>query len=193
MVARLDSINIGVPAPNPYKQTVATGIDKHPHVGPVEVRAPGPKQGGVGSGVVGDFIGDSRHHGGDDQALYVFQREDLDRWQVRLGRDIPNGFFGENLTTTGLDVNGALIGETWRISDTVVVQVTYPRLPCSTFRGWVGEKGWLKRFTEDARPGAYLRIVTPGTIRAGDTITVLERPTHGPTVSTAYLAELGLA
>jgi MOSC domain-containing protein YiiM len=192
MLASIASVNVGSAAPNPHKSVGTTGIDKRPALGPVEVRPPGARGSGLGSGVVGDFIGDSVHHGGDDQALYAFQREDLDRWQERLARDIPNGFFGENLTTLGFDVNSALIGEVWRIGETVVVQVTSPRIPCSTFRGWVGEKGWLKTFTQDARPGAYLRILTPGLIAAGDELTVVERPERGVTVSAAYLQELGL-
>ena len=192
MLASIASVNVGAPAPNPHKSVGTTGIDKRPAAGPVEVRPPGPREGGFGSGVVGDFIGDSVHHGGDDQALYAFQREDLDRWQERLAHDIPNGFFGENLTTLGFDVNAAVIGEVWRIGETVVVQVASPRIPCSTFRGWVGEKGWLKTFTQDARPGAYLRILTPGLVAAGDELTVLERPEHGVTISAAYLQTMGL-
>ena len=158
----LSSVNVGRPQPNPYKETRATGIGKQPQHGPVELRAPGPKHGGLGSGVVGDFIGDVAHHGGDGQAVYAFQREDLDRWAERLGRELPNGFFGENLTTVDLEVNEARIGERWQIGDEVVLQVTSARIPCSTFRGWVGEKGWLKTFTADARPGAYLSVVAPG-------------------------------
>lgn len=188
MTARLDSVNIGRPAPNPHKSTGTTGIDKRPQDGPVEVRDPGPKHGGLGSGIVGDFLGDQKHHGGSAQALYAFEREDLDRWMERLERDLPNGFFGENLTTTGLDVNGARLGEIWRLGDTVEAQVTSPRIPCNTFRGWVDEPGWLRTFTLDARPGAYLRILTPGVIAAGDAVTVIHRPDHDITISLVYRA-----
>lgn len=187
-MALLDSVNVGVPKPNPYKETKATGIDKQPQTGPVEVRAPGPKTTGLGSGLVGDFIGDGKHHGGDEQAVYAFARENLDDWETRLERPLPNGFFGENLTTTGLDVNEARMGERWRVGDEVVLEVTSPRIPCSTFRGWVGEKGWLKTFTEIARPGAYLKVLTPGTIRSGDEIEVIHRPDHDVTVSLVYRA-----
>ncbi|HYI59823.1 MAG TPA: MOSC domain-containing protein [Microlunatus sp.] len=184
----LSSVNIGRPRPNPYKDTKATGIGKQPQVGPVEVRAPGPKHGGLGSGLVGDFIGDVKHHGGNGQAVYAFQREDLDRWAERLGRELPNGFFGENLTTVGLEVNEARIGERWLVGDEVVLQVVSSRTPCSTFRGQMGEKGWLKTFTADARPGAYLSVVTPGWISAGDPVRVLNRPDHEVTVSLMFRA-----
>jgi MOSC domain-containing protein YiiM len=189
-VAVLESVNLGRPRPNPFKTTKATGIGKEPANGPVEVRDPGPKQGGLGSGLVGDFIGDGKHHGGHDQAVYAFQREDLDRWEGRLGRSLPNGFFGENLTTSGIDVNEARVGERWRVGDQVELAVTAPRIPCSTFRGWVGEKGWVKLFAADARSGAYLRVVRPGTIQAGDSITVLHRPDHDVTVSLFFRSQM---
>jgi MOSC domain-containing protein YiiM len=187
-VAILDSVNIGRPVPNPYKEVRATGITKLPRPGLIQVRAPGPKWSGLGSGIVGDYIGDRKHHGGDDQALYAVAREDLDRWQERLDRMLPNGFFGENLTTTGLDVNGARLGERWQIGDQVVVQVTSPRIPCATFRGQMGERGWLKAFTLEGKPGAYLRVITPGTIQGGDPIAVIHRPAHDVTVELSFRA-----
>jgi MOSC domain-containing protein YiiM len=139
-VAVIDSVNIARPTPNPHKTVKDTGIGKVPTDGPVEVRAPGPKRTGLGSGLVGDFIGDVLHHGGDTQAVYAFQREDLDVWERKLNRSLPNGFFGENLTTLRLEVNEARVGERWRIGDHLVLQVTTPRIPCATFRGWMGER-----------------------------------------------------
>lgn len=189
-MAFLDSVNLGRPAPNPYKETSDTGINKVAQSGPVQVRAPGPKQSGLGSGLVGDHIGDGKHHGGDEQAVYAVSREDLDAWQQELGRDLPNGYFGENLTTRGLDVNEALVGERWRVGDDVVLQVTSPRIPCSTFRGHVGERGWLKRFTGEGKPGAYLSVVTPGVIRSGDPIEVVHVPDHEVSVALAFRALL---
>jgi MOSC domain-containing protein YiiM len=187
-MAKVDSVNLGRPRPNPHKEVGWTGIGKQSTDGPVEVRSPGPKSTGRGSGLVGDFIGDGKHHGGDDQAVYAFQREDLDEWERRLRRELPNGFFGENLTTIGLDINNARIGERWRIGDEVVLQVTAPRIPCATFRGWMGEKGWAKIFTAAGRPGAYLKVITPGAIRASDPIEVINRPEHDVTVTLLFKA-----
>ena len=184
----IQTVNVGRKQPNPHKDVGFTGINKQPRSDAVEVRAPGARSNGGGSGILDDFIGDTAHHGGDDQALYAFEREDLDRWQVRLDRELPNGFFGENLTTLGLDVNGARLGEIWRIGGTLEVRVTSPRVPCSTFRGWVGEPGWLKTFTQDARPGAYLSIVTPGFVSPSDTVSVVHKPDHNVTVSMTYMA-----
>jgi MOSC domain-containing protein YiiM len=187
-VAIVESLNVGRAQPNPHKKVGVTGIGKQSVPGPVQVRAPGPKTTGLGSGLVGDFIGDGRHHGGDSQAVYAFQREDLDAWAARLGRDLPSGFFGENLTTRGLDVNEARLGERWRVGDSVLLQVTTPRIPCATFRGWVGEPAWAKLFTAEGRPGAYLRVVEPGELRAGDPIEVVHRPAHDITVALAFRA-----
>ena len=184
-MARLDSVNLGRPKPNPHKQIGWTGIGKQPTDEPVEVRAPGPAT-GLGSGLVGDFIGDGKHHGGNDQAVYAFQREDLDEWERRLGRELPNGFFGENLTTVGLDVNDARIGERWRIGEEVVLQVTAPRIPCSTFRGWMAEKGWAKTFTAAGRPGAYLKVIASGIIKAGDPIEIIDRPDHRVSITMMF-------
>lgn len=184
---RVLSVNVGRPRPNPWKGIGATGIDKRPVDGPVAVSAPGPK--GAGEvGLAGDRVYDVAHHGGTDQAVYAYAREDLDRWQAELGRPLGNGSFGENLTTAGLDVNGALIGERWRIGADVVLEVSCARIPCGTFQGWLGEQGWIKRFTAAAVPGAYLRVVEPGEVRAGDPVEVLHRPEHEVTVAFLFRA-----
>jgi MOSC domain-containing protein YiiM len=188
LVAHLDSVNIGRARPNPYKSASSTGVDKQPQDGPVWVRDPGPKTTGRGSGLVGDFVGDTKHHGGSDQAVYAFSREDLDDWENRLDRQLPNGFFGENLTIRELDVNSARIGERWRVGDSVELIVTCPRIPCSTFRGWVGERQWLRVFTAAARPGAYLSIAAAGWIKAGDRIEVVHHPDHEVTLSLVFRA-----
>jgi MOSC domain-containing protein YiiM len=184
--AHLLSVNLAVVRDNPFKAAERTGIDKQPTEDAVEVRSPGSRGHGLGSGLVGDFIGDRRSHGGDDQAVYAYAVEDLHWWADELGRTLSTGQFGENLTTSGLDVNGARIGERWSIGD-VVLQVTAPRVPCATFRGWMNEPGWLKTFTRSGRPGAYLRVLSPGLIRRADTI-VVERPDHDVTIALAFRA-----
>jgi MOSC domain-containing protein YiiM len=184
---KLLSVNVGRPRPNPWKRLSATGIDKRPVEGPIAVRAPGPK--GTGAvGLAGDRVYDLKHHGGDDQAVYAYAREDLDGWEPELGRPLRDGDFGENLTTWELGVSEALIGERWRIGPEVVLEVSGPRIPCATFQGWLEREGWIGRFTEAARPGAYLRVIEPGEIRAGDRIEVVRRPDHDVTVALAFRA-----
>lgn len=166
-----------------------TGIDKRPTEAALPVRAPGPRAGGLGSGLVGDSIGNSRHHGGDDQAVYAYAREDLDGWQSRLGRELSNGMFGENITTSGVDVANCVIGERWSIgTGGLVLEVTSPRTPCRTFSTWLDVPGWIKTFTAAALPGAYFRVITPGTIRTSDRIEVIDRPDHSVTVGTVFRA-----
>ncbi|SCG74755.1 MOSC domain-containing protein YiiM [Micromonospora humi] len=180
-------MNVGRPRPNPWKGIGATGIDKQPVDGSVAVTAPGPK--GAGEvGLAGDRVYDVAHHGGTDQAVYAYAREDLDRWQAELGRPLGNGSFGENLTTAGLDVTGALVGERWRIGADLVLEVSCARIPCGTFQGWLGEQGWIKRFTAAAVPGAYLRVISPGSVAAGDPVEVVHRPEHDVTVALLFRA-----
>lgn len=187
------SVNVARPHTAGYSDG-PTGIDKRPVPGPVAVSAPGPNPPGpdgaaatAGSGLAGDRVY-YREHGGDHQAVYAYAREELDAWAAELGRDLPGGAFGENMTTSGLDVSGALIGERWRVGADVVLEVTSPRIPCRTFAGWTGAEHWVKRFTLAARPGAYLRVITPGQIQAGDGIEVTSRPGHAVSVSLLFRA-----
>lgn len=186
---RLLTVNAGRPKSVGHSDAPGglTGIDKRPVEGPVRVEDPGPKGTG-GSGLAGDAVCDLRHHGGSDQAVYAFAREELDRWERELGRPLANGAFGENLTTRGLDVSGARIGERWRIGAGLVLEVTSGRIPCRTFAGHLGERGWVRRFTRAAAPGAYLRVIEPGEIRAGDPVEIVHRPDHDVTVVTEFLA-----
>lgn len=181
------SVNLAHPRPNPARGAGMTGIDKRAVVGPVAVTAPGPKETGA-VGLAGDRVFDVAHHGGADQAVYAYAREDLDTWGRVLGRTLPDGVFGENLTTTGIDLTGALIGERWRVGADVVLEISCPRIPCGTFQGWLRRDGWIKEFTQAARPGAYLRVIAAGEIAAGDAISVVHRPDHDVTIAVTFRA-----
>lgn len=183
------TVNIAHPRTNPDTLKKPTGIDKRPAAAAVEVRAPGPMRGGLGSGLVGDLVSEQKHHGGDDQAVYAYAREDLDAWESELDRQIGNGVFGENLTTGGIDVTNAVIGERWAVGDGgLVLEVTRPRTPCRTFAKWLEIDGWIKTFTDRGVPGAYLRVITPGPVRASDPIQILERPDHDVTIAVVFRA-----
>ncbi|HEX6931423.1 MAG TPA: MOSC domain-containing protein, partial [Streptosporangiaceae bacterium] len=135
--ARIVSVNTGKVADLVIAgRAEMSAMDKRPAAGVVRVHR---------LGLAGDEHGDAVSHGGADQAVYAYAREDLDWWTERLGRELRNGEFGENVTTLGADVTGALIGETWRMGETVV-QVTSPRIPCETFKAWTGEDHWVRRF-----------------------------------------------
>ncbi|GHA58775.1 MOSC domain-containing protein YiiM [Streptomyces sp. 2114.2] len=186
---RLLSVNLGRAKAVPYTDQPEgiTGIDKRPADGPVRVAVPGSEGFGA-SGLAGDTVCDTRHHGGDEQAVYAMAREDLDDWERTLGRELPNGAFGENLTTTGLDLTGALIGERWRVGPELLLELTSGRIPCRTFQGHMGEPRWVKRFMEKGAPGAYFRVLEPGEIRAGDPVRIVHRPSHEVTVALQFRA-----
>ena len=158
-----------------------TGINKQPVHGPVSVRLLGLPE---------DESADKENHGGRDQAVYAYAREDLDWWTEQLGRELRNGQFGENITTAGLDISAALIGEVWQLGE-AVVQVTAARIPCVTFQSWMDEPHWVKRFAAGRRPGAYLRVISEGTVRPGDDLTVLSRPEVPVTVAESMAAFYG--
>lgn len=192
MTAHVHSVNIGRPTAGIIKRL--TGIDKHP-TDEISVFDPGPKGAGA-SGVAGDAVVNLKHHGGTTQAVYAVAREELDWWSVELGRDLPPGIFGENVTTAAFDVDASIVGEQWRIGGSVVLTVTAPRVPCATFAAHMGVPGWMKAFTERGRTGAYLAVTQPGTIRPGDEIELAWRPGHGvtiPEVFRAWMGDRGLA
>ncbi|MGW5051724.1 MOSC domain-containing protein [Actinokineospora sp. NPDC004072] len=180
--ARVLSVNVGKPRPTEASVGI-TGIDKRPVDGPVEVIAPGPSK----SGLSGDTICDVANHGGPDQAVYAYAREDLDAWAAELGRDLTPGVFGENLTTAGVDTTNAVIGERWQVGSTLL-EVSCPRIPCRTFALWLEQEQWQLRFTQRAVPGAYLRVITPGAITAGDPVEIVHRPDHGVTIGVVFRA-----
>lgn len=177
------SVNVGQPEEAAWAELGRTAMHKRPVAGPVAVHT---------IGLEGDQVGDTVHHGGVDQAVYAFAREDLNLWGERLGRAIPNGGFAENLTTEGIDVNEAVVGERWRIG-TALLEVRYVRTPCNDFKMWMGEAGydnaqWVKRFAQECRPGPYLKVIEEGVLQAGDAIAVEHRPRHDVSVSTMFRA-----
>ncbi len=181
------TVNLGRVTATEHASASYTGIDKRPVDHPVLVTAPGPKHVG-GSGLAGDDVCDLRHHGGNDQAVYAYAREDLDRWAAEFGHPLSSGSFGENLTTVGIDIGAAVVGEHWAVGDALLLEVSDPRIPCRTFAGFLNERRWIKRFTARAESGTYLRVLHPGSVRAGDEITVVHRPDHGVTVATVFRA-----
>lgn len=188
MVSRVLSTNSAVPRPDPGGAERLSGIDKQPRPF-IDVAAPGPSY-GDGSGVAGDLIGDVKHHGGAQKAVYAFERAELDYWGAELGRTFNNGAFGENLTVTGWDLSRALINQRVCIG-TAELEVSVVRQPCRTFAGWVGAPGWVKRFSQRGYCGAYFRVVVPGRISAGDEIVLLGTPAHDVDMLTAFRAAQG--
>jgi MOSC domain-containing protein YiiM len=184
MDGRISSVNVVYAlVPDVRGDLDKTAIDKRP----VDRRLPvsGPVE-DTGVGLAGDQVYDTRHHGGRDQAVYAYAVEDRDWWAAELGRELGGGSFGQNLDTDGVDVTGAVIGERWQVGDDgLVLEVTCPRIPCNTFQGFMELPQWVKRFTDHGASGAYLRVVSPGTVGAGDAV-VVDRPGHGVTIGDVF-------
>ncbi len=184
LMAHVLSVNVGTPATAGWAGSKGrTSIRKHSVTGPVRVHE---------LGLEGDQVADRVNHGGVFQAVYAFAKEDLDGWAARIGGPVGAGMFGENLTTVGIDVNDAVLGEHWRIG-TALLSPVEVRIPCSVFTSWLGlhhldNAVWAKRFTAEGRPGPYLRVLEEGTLRAGDEIVVEHRPEHAFTVSMMFRA-----
>lgn len=158
-----------------------TGIDKRPVNGAIRF---------TDNGLAGDVVVDKKHHGGFDKAVYAYASEDARWWERQIGVEINNGAFGENLTTEGIDVNGALIGERWRIGN-VLLEVSEPRIPCRVFAGFWDRPTLIKDFTAALRPGSYLRIIEEGEVKAGDLIRVEFKPQHEVTIRDLFAAKSG--
>jgi len=158
-----------------------TGIDKRPVGGAIKFEK---------DSVGGDVVVDRNHHGGYDKAVYAYAREDSNWWEKEIGRPLPNGAFGENLTTEGIDVNNAVIGERWQIGS-VILEVSEPRIPCRVFAGFWDRPTLIKDFTAARRSGAYLRIIQEGEISANDELTVIFKPEHGVTIKDVFAAKSG--
>ena len=183
-MAHVLAVNVGRILPATWAgKPQQTAILKSPVTGPVAVGR---------LGLAGDEIGDPRFHGGTHKAVYAYAREDLDFWSEQLGRAVPTAMFGENLTTVGLDLREAVLGEHWRVGSALLSPAEI-RTPCNTFRKWMGRQGydasdWMRRYAAEARAGTYLRVLEEGSVQAGDEIHVEHRPDHGVTVTTMFRA-----
>jgi MOSC domain-containing protein YiiM len=179
---RLISLNLAEPREIAYRgRMVRTGIFKRPVEGRVHAGA---------EGLEGDAIVDRRYHGGIDKAVYAYSVEDYAWWAAQLGEDLEPGRFGENLTTEGMDLIEARIGDRWRIG-AALLEVSEPRTPCYKLGVKMGDLGFVKRFAKGLRLGAYLRVLEPGELGAGDAIALVERPDQCVTVGQVGRARLG--
>lgn len=148
-----------------------TGIYKLPVSGPVQIDPLGIPQ---------DAICDTANHGGFDQALYIYGQPDYAWWSTQLGQPLMPGTFGENLTISDFESAAFSLGDCLQIGS-VLLQVTSPRIPCSTLAARMGDPTFVKRFRAAERPGLYCRVLQAGTLQAGDPVTC--QPYAGPTLT----------
>jgi len=184
-VPRIVSVNAGKAKPVSYQTTSlpTTAIDKRPLDGPVRI---------TDGGLDGDESADTVNHHDPWMRVYAYSAEDYRWWGEQLGTELRAGLFAENLTTEGIDLNACRVGEVWRVG-TARLQIAHVRIPCQTFKGWMGHSGldetaWVKRFTQGGRPGPYFRVLTEGWVQAGDEIVVEEQPEHDVTVGLLFRA-----
>ena len=176
-MGRVLSVNVGAPREFLYRGRAArSAIWKTPTAGRIAAR---------GVNLEGDDQADRAAHGGPDKAVYAYAVEDTRWWEKEIGRPLNYGEFGENLTTEGIDVNEALIGERWEVG-TAILEVSEPRIPCWRLGVRMNDDHFPRRFTESLRPGAYLRIVAEGGLAAGDAIRVIEKPKTELTVRDVF-------
>jgi MOSC domain-containing protein YiiM len=159
----------------------SSAIDKQPAGDPVAI---GPL------GLAGDEQAEKRFHGGPRKAVYAYALEDLAWWSAELGRPLPPGFIGENLTTAGIDLNALHVDDELHVGE-VVLRVTEPRDPCAKLAARIGLRGFEKRFGRAARTGVYCSVVVAGTVRAGDPVTVVAAANGGSSIRELVRARYG--
>ena len=173
---RLISVNIGKEqAIQNAKASGKTGIYKRSVNLPVYITY---------NGLVGDVVCDVENHGGVVQAVYVYGTPDYLWWSTMLGRELPPGTFGENLTITELESAHICVGDRLHISS-VILQVTAPRIPCVTLGRRMNDPTFVKRFREAERPGVYCRVLRDGYVQTDDT--VRHEPYHGEPITVIEL------
>lgn len=153
-----------------------SAIDKRPVTGRVRAQR---------LGLDGDHVCNTRDHGGVHQAVYGYAEEDAANWSAQLGRELPVGWFGENLRIAGLPLSDAVVGTRCTVGE-AVFEVSGPRVPCATFGHWAGEPQWVRRFTHQANTGCYFRVITEGSVGAGDVVEIVHVPEHGVTVRDVF-------
>ncbi|MFT5560202.1 MAG: MOSC domain-containing protein YiiM [Candidatus Azotimanducaceae bacterium] len=170
---RIISVNVGKKSPlSVGKRETVTGIFKQSVDHTVEVKP---------LGITGDKVLDTRHHGGPDQALYLYRAEDYEFWANQLGQAMSPGMFGENLTIAGLVSAGLNVGDQLRLPN-LLLEITAPRIPCNTLAARMGDPGFAKAFVKAERPGFYVRVIEAGTVTAGDPVEL--KPADFESIST---------
>ena len=170
---RIVSVNVGQRSPLKVgNRDTETGIFKHPVLEPVEIKA---------LGITGDHVLDAKHHGGPDQAVYLYRQEDYEFWSSELNQQILPGTFGENFTIEGLPTPGLDVGDRLRFPK-LLLEITAPRIPCNTLAARMGDPGFVKQFVKAERPGLYARVINEGLVQVGDSVTL--EPTDLESVST---------
>lgn len=182
MSATVLSIQVGLPkeflhqgkADN-AETTWSSGIYKDTIEGPLFVDS---------EGVAGDGQADLKHHGGPDRRLLIFSKGHYPYFEEFIGKEIPHGGFGENLTVDNFNEDEVCIGDTYRIGG-AVIEVSQPRLPCFKLGRRLDAPEIVSEVLDQRKGGIYARILEPGEIHSGDSIELISRPHPGWTIKHA--------
>ncbi|HEX5141862.1 MAG TPA: MOSC domain-containing protein [Dehalococcoidia bacterium] len=176
---RLIAIFVARPKTVAYEgKDVPTAIFKEPITGPVMVRR---------LNIDGDTQGDLVAHGGVDKAVYCYPSEHYPLWSGELGRELPYGTFGENLTVSGFSEDTLHLDDVLEVGG-VVLQVSQPRFPCYKLGIKMGDQGIVQRFQKSGRSGFYCRVLQEGMIEPGAAIKVIEQHPEQPTIADVVAA-----
>ena len=161
------SLNAGLPREVTWQgKIVTTGIFKNPVSGRVMLRT---------LNLDGDRQADLTVHGGVSKAVYAYPSEHYEFWRAELpGTDLPNGMFGENLTTEALLEKDVYIGDRFQVGE-AELKVTEPRMPCYKLGIKFGRPDIIKRFLTSRRTGFYFAVVREGMVGAGDSFKFVGR------------------
>jgi MOSC domain-containing protein YiiM len=168
-IGKSRSIRIG-------EKKVATGIYKHPTAEAVRITR---------YGLRGDSIMDKDNHGGADQAVYLYSAADYRWWSEQLDQEILAGTFGENLTLSTFGRQPLKIGDRFQINQ-ALLEITFPRIPCSKLGARMNDPEFVKRFVEASRPGVYTRVLHPGVVQVNDPVTFIPASDDYPTVDEVF-------
>ena len=164
------SVNVAMPAEMPVThrgQRIRSGIDKQPATA-AELRL-------TDRNLDGDGQADLSVHGGPDKAVYAYSADHWPAWESDIGRPFGPGAFGENLTVAGVTEADVCVGDRWQWGD-AELEVCQPRSPCFklTLHAGTADVGRVMRHT--GRSGWYLRVLRPGTVPTGGTISAVAHP-----------------
>lgn len=174
---KLISVNIGQKRTQQKGDELeTTGIYKLPTQESVEIKL---------LGIEKDFICDQKNHGGPDQAIYVYGQPDYDWWSNELKRELVPGTFGENLTVSELESAAFNIGDRLRVGG-VILEVTAPRIPCSTLAARMGDAKFVKQYRRAERPGLYCRVIREGEVKVGDEVIVEKYASESLSIGQAF-------
>lgn len=172
---RIDLVMAGGSAPlTPDGEESA--IRKSPVHGPVEVTV---------LGLAGDAHVYHRH-GGPEKAILHYAAEHYSSYRARFDQFVadingPRRGFGENISTHGMSEETVCVGDRYQVSSpdrdgSVVLEVSGFRQPCWKLGYNSGVRELPALMQVEGTPGWYYRVLQPGSIAAGDTFTLLDRP-----------------